>query len=196
MCSDSEVHLELVASQSIDDFLLAFRRFVSRRGLCRVVFSDNAKTFKRADKDLCIWNRLVNNEKLAEFVNEKRIEWKFIADQAPWWGGMWERMVRSVKDKLKVTCGRAMLTFDQLRTVLTEVEAILNSRPLSYVPDETKEVVTPAHLIVGRRLTTIPPPTSTAERLGGNIDVGKKWRNRLMLINRFWKAWRNDYFYS
>lgn len=91
------VHLELVSDLTTESFLLAFRRFVARRGICRVIYSDNDKTFKRAADELqALWNKL-NTDQLREFFSERRIQWKFIVERVAWWGGMWERMVKSVK---------------------------------------------------------------------------------------------------
>ena len=53
------VHLELVCSLTTDDFLLAFRRFIAQRGLCRIVYSDNAKTFQKAETVLIqLWENM------------------------------------------------------------------------------------------------------------------------------------------
>ncbi|XP_035206536.1 uncharacterized protein LOC118181490, partial [Stegodyphus dumicola] len=65
------VHLELVSSQTANNFLLSFRRFISRRGVCRIIYSDNAKTFKRADKDLQkLWNTIKDTEVQNYFGNK------------------------------------------------------------------------------------------------------------------------------
>ncbi|XP_062419395.1 uncharacterized protein LOC134132166 [Pungitius pungitius] len=83
------VHLELVSDQTTENFLLALKRFIARRGLCKIIYSDNAKTFKRADKDLKeLWQN-IKGSKLTEFFTEKGITWKFIAERAAWWGGFW-----------------------------------------------------------------------------------------------------------
>ena len=75
-------------------------------------------------------------------------------EKAPWWGGFWERLVCSVKRSLRKTLGRSILNFDQLSTMLIEIECILNSRPLTYVEDDTSGLtytLSPSHLINGRR---------------------------------------------
>ena len=78
-------------------------------------------------------------------------------ERAPWWGGIFERMVRSVKCCLRKTIGRGRLTLDELQTATAEVEMIVNSRPLSYVStDGIQEPIIPSHLMTGRRLMSLP----------------------------------------
>lgn len=81
------VHLELVTDLTTERFLLALKRFIARRGLCKVIYSDNAKTFKRADKDLRELWKSIRGSELTEFFTNKGITWKFIAERAAWWGG-------------------------------------------------------------------------------------------------------------
>ncbi|XP_076037767.1 uncharacterized protein LOC143023139 [Oratosquilla oratoria] len=134
------VHLELTDSLSVPDCLLALRRFSARRGLPSVVYSDNAKTFKSVAKAL------------QQYFSVLSPEWKFIAPRSPWWGGWWERLVRSVKSALKKCLGTRCLTKCELETTLFEVEACINSRPLTYVSDDydAKNPLTPSHFLIGR----------------------------------------------
>ena len=74
-------------------------------------------------------------------------------------GGFWERLLRMTKDYIKRTVGKVLLTFEELRTILTEVEVIVNSRRLSYVYEDTDGIsypLSPAQLIYGRRLSATP----------------------------------------
>lgn len=88
----------------------------------------------------------MNNTGIKEYLAEKRVQWIFNLERAPWWGGLFERMVRSTKRCLKKTIEVAKLTYDELKTVTVEVEMILNSRPLSYVfPGDIDEPLTPSH---------------------------------------------------
>ena len=95
------VHIELVDSY----FLLAFKRFSARRGQPSIVYSDNAKTFRAA-------HNLLQRE--AEHTG---IVWKFSVPLAPWWGGWWERLIRSVKSALRKTLGKRLVTRIQLETI-------------------------------------------------------------------------------
>ncbi|GFX03422.1 integrase catalytic domain-containing protein [Trichonephila clavipes] len=123
------IHLELVSSMSTKHFLLAFRRFTCRQGNCSVVYSDNAKSFKAASKDLIYFAKILKNSEFKDFISSRGITWKFIVERAPWWGGFYERLVKSVKDPLRKILGKALLTFEELATILVEIEYIVNSRP-------------------------------------------------------------------
>ena len=151
------VHLELTRRLSTEAFLLAFRRFASRRGLPATLNSDNAKTFKSACKDIC--KKITRAEEVWAYLVNRRIMWSFIVEKAPWWGGYWERLVRSVKRPLKKILGRSMLNFEQLRTILVEIEGVINARPITYVYDDQESIsyaLTPSDLIYGRRITANP----------------------------------------
>ena len=86
-------------------------------------------------------------------------------EKAPWWGGFYERMVKGVKRCLRKTLGNARLSYDELLTLVIEVEGTLNVRPLTYIYEESdlEEPLTPAHLMYGRRLTQLPPYPSVEE---------------------------------
>ena len=86
------------------------------------------------------------------YVAERNIKWKFSLAKAPWYGGIWERLVQSVKRALKRVVSRSILSFSEIQTVLLEIEAILNSRPLcTLFDDDMEEPLTPNHLLFGHR---------------------------------------------
>ena len=90
--------------------------------------SDNAKTFKSASKEL---EKITSDPTVAKYFAQEKIKWSYILEKAPWWGGFYERLVKSLKRCLKKTIGRAKLSYDELVTVVTEAEMILNCRPIS-----------------------------------------------------------------
>ena len=153
-CVTRAIHLELVEDLSAEAFRRALRRFAARRGMPTLIVSDNAKTFQVTEKAL---NDLFNHPEVASELDRKKIEWRFNLERAPWWGGFFERMVVSVKACLRKVLGNARLTFDEFLTVLVEVEGTLNSRPLTHdYNEEEHEVLTPSHLIFGRRIQSMP----------------------------------------
>ena len=186
-CVTRAVHLELVEDLSTETFKLCLRRFIARRGVPTLMVSDNAKTFKGIDKEL---RTLYGHPLVREELDNRRIQWRFNLERAPWWGGFFERMVGSVKRCLRKVLGNARLSFDELLTVLSEVEATLNSRPLTYDYDNPgEEVLTPAHLIYGRRLTSLPESPEVEDDIGCN----RRYRYVTERLQHFWKRWRREY---
>ncbi|GFX30863.1 integrase catalytic domain-containing protein [Trichonephila clavipes] len=143
------VPLELVSNMSTKCFLLALRRFLARRGNCKVIYSDNARTFKAAERELAYFANILKDSEFQNFVADKGIHWKFIVERAPWWSGFYERLVKTIKDPLCKILHRALITFEELSTILSEVEVIVNHRPLTYVENDPgeSEPLTPAHFL-------------------------------------------------
>ena len=79
---------------------------------------------------------------------------EILIEKAPWWGGFWERLIQSVKRSIKKTVGRTSLGYDELNTLVVEVESLISSRPLTYIYDEESisHPLTPSHLISGHRI--------------------------------------------
>ena len=153
------IHLELVEDQTTDAFLRAFRRFISRRGVPECIISDNAKTFKAGAQELqTIKTQILGTGSSQQFLAHHNITWKFITERAPWWGGFYERLIGLMKRCLKKTLGKACLNMIELNTILTEVEAVLNSRPLTYPYTDINDAspLTPSHFLCGYRLLTLP----------------------------------------
>ena len=99
------VHLELVSSLTTEDFVKAYRRFCARRGSPASLMSDNASTFRGA----------------ALVLAAEGVQWHFIVERAPWWGGFWERMVGLTKAALRRTLGASLMLRKELETVLCSV---------------------------------------------------------------------------
>ncbi|XP_065062963.1 uncharacterized protein LOC135689604 [Rhopilema esculentum] len=190
--STRAVHLELVESLNVESFLRAFRRFAARRGLPSLLVSDNAKTFKSASKDV---KHLLRSPRLGESLEKKGVKWQFIVDRSPWQGGAWERLIRSVKRCLKKVIGRSYLTQIELNTILTEVEAVINSRPITYVYDDTDGIsypLTPCQLINGRNLSLLPQDRYY-EMLSTYEVLSKRAKYHKTLLQQFTKRWKKEY---
>ena len=137
-----------------DTFICSIRHFASRRGLPSTVISDNGKTFKSATE---LITQILEHPELRKYFSQLYIEWQFKLERAPWCGGIFERMVKSAKQCLRKSVGKYCLSHDELLTLVNEVEAGLNSRPLTYLSSENvEEPRTPLHLLVKYRLLTFP----------------------------------------
>ena len=205
-CASSRmVHLELTNSLTTDQFLQAFSRMTSRRGLCHTVWSDNAKTFKAASNEiqklyskrekqsLSMGNTLDQNRIESELAS-KGIKWKFITARSPWRGGWWERFCRAVKEPLRKVLGKALLTFTELNTLLVKIEGVINSRLLTAVSDDHRDPspITPAHLAIGRPLNQLPDvsqenPEESSKR------IMERYLYLQRLFNHYWKRWKQEY---
>ena len=179
-CASSRaIHLELVSEMTVGGFLRGFKRFISRRGIPKLIIHDNFKTFKSSD--------------VKRFMLYHGIEQKFILPLSPWWGGFYERLVRTVKLSLKKVLGKSFATFEELQTILCDVEAVINSRPLVYLScDDIDEAVTPYHLIYGRTLvnhTRIVEPIIdfTVD------DCRKRILHVRKLMRDFWSIFSDNY---
>ena len=168
------VHLDLASDSSGEECVEVLKRFISRLGAPDIIRSDNGKNFI--------------SEEVQNFATSKNIDWKFNLEAAPWQGGFWERLVGSVKRPLRKVLGKATLRYNEMLTVLSEIEVILNNRPLTYLyVDEVEEPLTPNHLIFGHSLNL------SAERIPQTDDMDKRFRFVNTLLEHFWKCWSSEY---
>ncbi len=180
------VHIELVNSLSLVDFMLAFKRFTARRGMPNTLVSDNAKTFR------------AGSLQLIRELGERCPKWQFITPRAPWCGGFWERLVKSVKLSLKKSLGLGSQTRAELECTLHQIEACINSRPLTAVHDDVQNVepLTPLHFLFGR--SDCPRPSNDSDvSLGSGEMVGRDLRvlfqSQNKQLHHFWRVWQKDY---
>ena len=133
------LHLELASDMTTDSFMLDFRRFIARRGNCKIIYSDNVKSFKKAKQEIENLHDILNGKSILNFFAKERITWKNIVEKGAWWGGFYKCLVKSVKDCLRKIIGKALLNYEELSTLLIEVETVLNLHPLTYVYSENVE---------------------------------------------------------
>ncbi|GBO40248.1 hypothetical protein AVEN_164417-1, partial [Araneus ventricosus] len=192
------LHLELTTDMTTKHFILSLRRFLARRGNCKVIISDNAKSFKATDNILREFAKILVDVDLKKFVGIHEITWQFIPPHAPWWGGFYERLMRSIKEPLRKILGRASLSFEEMTTILAEVELVLNHRPLTYTSNDLDEPLplTPAHfLFPGQENLSYPVhfleiftnQPSTKENLTRRVVYQTK------LLRHIWGKWKNNY---
>ncbi|XP_026333317.1 uncharacterized protein LOC113240274 [Hyposmocoma kahamanoa] len=153
------VHLELVSDMSSSAFLAALRRFASRRGTRRHIHSDNGTNFLGANntlqKEFVDLKQVIDPEFLNE-VSDMAIEWHFQAPSWPSAGGLWEAAVKSVKYHLRRVLGEQKLTYEEFVTLLSQIEACLNSRPLCAISEDPDDLdyLTPSHFLSSGPLLT------------------------------------------
>ena len=196
-CSSRAVHLEVVPDLTAEAFIRCFRRFVARRGIPRKIISDNGKTFKAAIKTI---SKIVKDPVVQGFLIDRRVQWTFNLERAPWWGGLFERMVGLMKRCLKKSIGQAKVTLDELTTIVAEVEITLNSRPLTYLyAEELEEPLTPSHLLVGRRLYNLPDPSCgvdkdpTYREKASHATLTRRMKYLGTMLQHFWLRWKREY---
>lgn len=148
------IHLEAVSDLTTNSFLAAFRRFVSRRGNCTNIYSDCGTNFLGASKELqVLFNRNAKSipEELRNSLVSIGTEWHFIPPASPNFGGLWEAGVKSTKYHLKRIMQNQILSFEELSTLLCQIESCLNSRPLCPLSSDPSDLdaLTPAHFLIG-----------------------------------------------
>lgn len=189
------LHLELCSDLKTSTFLASLRRFISRRGRPTEIYCDNASTFKSANSELHNLYKLQKSSEhrtqVQSFSAENGITFHFIPCYSPVFAGLWESAVKSTKFLLKRTVQRAVITYEQLSTVLCEIEAVLNSRPLIPMSSDVNDFsyLSPGHFIIGTTLNSYP-----------DKDVSQIPCNRLKfweicnnIKQSFWKTWSNQY---
>ena len=169
------IMLDIVPKIDSNSFIKSFRRFISRRGCPSIVISDGGKNFTSTESQ--------------EFISNLGVTWRVNVPLAPWHGGFFERLVRSTKILLRKALHCCKLNFEELNTILLEIESIMNNRPLTHVYMDSSEVcLSPNHLLFGRNLCHFSP--EPCENLSINSN---KLSN---IVNHFWDRWRREYVVS
>ena len=186
------IHLEFITGISVECVTFGLRRFFAQYGLPKTIQSDNAKSFKRCQKELMT---VFKSPKMEKYLADHRITWRRYLECSPWWGGYIERQVQTVKRSLRKVMGSAVLTFEEYTTLLYEVAALVNSRPISFIYDRVDEgePVSPSMLISGRSLVQVPPMYEV------NVDgkTPQMCLGRLKYLEKlktyFWNRWQREY---
>ncbi|XP_012240155.1 uncharacterized protein LOC105680662 [Bombus impatiens] len=189
------VHIELVSDLTTDAFLAALRRFISRRGYCTTILTDNGTNFVAANRELQELRTLLQSDdhqdRVRNFLVDRQIQWRFNPPNSPHFGGLWEAAVKAFKRHLTRVVGTELLTFEHLNTLVIEIEAILNSHPLTLISSDPKDppVLTPGHSLIGDALTSL------RERDFRTVPSGRlpSWQRIHQIKRHFWSRWYREY---
>lgn len=188
------VHIELASDLSTDAFIAAYERFVARRGLCVNLYSDNATNFVGAARVFLRSERALFDASVQSTLAARGTNWHFSPPLSPHFNGLAESAIRSVKHHVRRIIGDTTLTFEEMSTVLSKIEACLNSRPLHPMSSEPTDfdVLTPGHFLIGEPTVTIPSLNATSE---GPVGINR-WKLMKQLVQRFWARWSVDYLHT
>lgn len=185
------IHMEKLNSLDTNSFINAFRRFVSRRGVPSKIWSDNGTNFVGANTELRKSFEEIDQEQVRKCALKLQVEWSFNPPYASHMGGIWERLIRTVR---KVMSGLqnmgSRLSDEMFETLLCEVESIVNGRPITKVSDDVNdlECLTPNHLLM------LQGQASVSIGRFADVDLYKrKWRCVQYLAQQYWTRWIREY---
>ena len=192
--STRAIHLEAVSDLSTESFLAAFHRFASRRGCPSQVVSDNGRNFVGAAKAIAQDFLKVIQQKTEDAFQAQQLKWKFIPPGAPHMGGLWEAGVKSFKKHFKKVAGDFKFTFEEFGTLLSKIEACLNSRPISAMTENPNDPValTPGHFLIGAPLLAPAEP----EIQDSPSSIIRHWQRLKALHQTFCHRWKRDYLHQ
>ena len=184
------VHLEVTHTLNTDSFLCAITRFMSRRGTPEKIYSDNGTNLVRGNKELANNISAFNKQQINDWMLQRDINWSFRPPGASHMGGVWERLIRSVRTILAAMLKQQIVSDEVLQTLFAEAERIINSRPITSVSDDAKdpEPITPSHLLLLKPNGCLPPGVF----IKADMHVSR-WRQMHYMANLFWRRWTRDY---
>lgn len=184
------VYLDLLASMDTDSFLMSLRRFISRRGKPYELLSDQGTNFKGGSSELQEAFRSLAPDLQSQLASQQ-IHFRFNPPSAPHFGGSWEREIRSIKAALHTILGSQTVTEEALTTIFTEVESIINSKPLGYTSSDVADPdpITPNMLLMGR----LDPCTPQVVYSDTELPCRRRWRHCQVLADQFWIYFIKNY---
>uniref|UniRef100_A0A183BU61 Integrase catalytic domain-containing protein n=1 Tax=Globodera pallida TaxID=36090 RepID=A0A183BU61_GLOPA len=201
------IHLEVAEDYSAEAFLRTFRRFTARRGIPALIMSDQGTNFVAGSKIIQkAWTDTLLPAHSQQQLAQQGVNWTFNTAHAPWKGGTWERLIGITKNALRRSIGRNILTRDEFGTLICEIEAIVNHRPITFESDDDPSytALRPIHFLIpyGQVDTNFPLlegdindpdyiPTPT-----NRDQLTRMLSNANPRLNKFWHAWRTDYLLS
>lgn len=191
--STKAIHLEVVSDLRTESFFQALSRFIDHHGKPSIIHCDNAKTYVGANNELRQFQEFLtqNSDVIIASLVQDFIQFKFIPSRAPHHGGIWESAVKSVKHHLKRISNDQVFYFEELLTICYDIEACLNSRPLTPLSDDPNDFspLTPSHFTIGRPMIALNRPSYIDTR----ISLLSRWQYIQRLVQSFWQAWSKEY---
>ena len=189
------VHLEVVKDATTESLIACLSRFCSRRGLPLTLHSDNGSNLIGAKNELAelyaILEEKETQNSIQAYLLHQKVNWDTIPVKAPHFGGLWEAAAKAAKFHLKRVLGQQMYTYDELETVVCQVEACLNSRPLGVMashPLDGMVPLTPGHFLIGRALKAYP-----VMKIDFKPTTLQRWVHCQKMVQSFWKRWNQEY---
>ncbi|GFW64709.1 integrase catalytic domain-containing protein [Trichonephila clavipes] len=170
-------------------FLACLKRFIARRSKPPIIWSDNATNFKRARNILNEWNEICKSNTIQLFSAEEGIEWNFIPPASPHFCGLWQANIKSMKRILLRVAKSAIMNFEELTTLVTQIEAVLNSRPLSPLFSDPNDLnpLTPGHFLTNCAISSFPEPYTASDILSNH----SRWK-LIQSFDKFWNRWSTE----
>ncbi|XP_060878449.1 uncharacterized protein LOC132950867 [Metopolophium dirhodum] len=186
------VHIEVVSDLSTPSFLASLHRFVTRRGTPTDIYTDCGSNFKGADQQLR--QMMLDPTAQTTYSNSILCKWHFNPPAAPHFGGLWEAAVKSTKYHLKRVVGTQRLTFEEMATLTTRIEAVLNSRPITPISTDPNDyrALTPGHFLIGHPMVEILEADVT-HVLQNRLN---RWELLRQMYQSFWNSWSTEYLSS
>ncbi|XP_055590912.1 uncharacterized protein LOC129742994 [Uranotaenia lowii] len=169
--------------------------FIARRGSPTQIYSDQGKNFQGARNDLReLFEMLTKKESIEHISNSCTtlgIQWRMIPPRSPHFGGLWEAAVKVAKKHLFKQLGSSSLSFEDMATVLAQIEACMNSRPLTPMTESPDDlaILTPGHFLIGMSMSSLPDPDVT------HIPANKldHYHRLQEYVQQFWHQWKREY---
>ena len=182
-----------------DQFLQAFRRHCAVYGVPSMIICDNAKTFIKADEELCKLLQSFDDPKVQTHLSNKRILMRRIPNKSPHWGGMYERLIGIIKMCLKKVLHCALVSLSELQTLVKEVQAVVNDRPMTFISSDINDPqpLTPSKLLYGFDVTGLPHPDVDVDDLDEDYkdqgEMNKAMKRRALLVDKFDQRFKTEY---
>ncbi|KAL4009520.1 hypothetical protein ACER0C_003372 [Sarotherodon galilaeus] len=185
------VHLEVIESLSTSSFINALRRFTAIRGPAKLFRSDRGTNFVGACKELGI---TPEDATLQSYLKDQGCTWDFNLPHSSHMGGAWERMIgmaRRILDSMLLKMHSPSLSHEVLTTLMAEVAAIMNARPIVPVSSDPDmpTILTPAMLLT-QKVDSVSAPL---EDIDPKDLYRSQWKQVQSLADSFWKRWRQEY---